>query len=129
MRIFKSRWFQRFARREKIADAILREAIVRAEKGGIDADLGGGVIKQRIARPGQGKSKGYRTIIVFRRGVKAFFVYGFAKSDRANIGDDEQEQFKEAAKHVLSLADKQLAELLKSGDFVEVKSDEQKVSK
>jgi len=123
VRIFKSRWFQRFARRESIADAVLREAVARAEKGQIDADLGGGVIKQRIARPGQGRSKGYRSIILFRRGAKAFFVYGFAKSQRANIDDHEEEQFKEAAKHVLALTEKQLAELLKNGDFIEVKTE------
>jgi hypothetical protein len=120
VRIFKSRWFQRFARKEGIADAVLSEAVARAEKGQIDADLGGGVIKQRIARPGQGRSKGYRTIVFFRRGTMAFFVYGFAKSQRANIDRDEEEQFKEAAKHVLALTEKQLAELLKKGDFMEV---------
>ncbi len=100
MRIFKSRWFQRFARKEEIADASLREAVARAERGQIDADLGGGVIKQRIARPGQGRSKGFRTIILFRRGAMAFFVYGFSKSQRTNIDINEEEQFKEAAKHV-----------------------------
>jgi hypothetical protein len=123
VRIFKSRWFHRFARKEGIADAALCEAVARAEKGQIDADLGGGVIKQRIARPGQGRSKGYRTIILFRRGTKAFFVYGFSKSQRANINNDEETRFKEAAKHVLALTEKQLAELLKRGDFVEVKSE------
>lgn len=123
MRIFKSRWFQRFAGKEGIVDAALREAVARAEKGQIDADLGGEVIKQRIARPGQGRSKGYRTIIVFRSGANAFFMYGFSKSQRANINDDEQEQFKQAAKHVLALTEKQLAELLKRGDFLEVKSE------
>lgn len=101
----------------------------RAEKGQIDAELGGEVIKQRIARPKQGKSKGYRTIILFRRGAKAFFIYGFAKSQRANIDKDEEQQFKEAAKHVLSLTEKQVSELLKRGDFVEVKTNEQEVSK
>jgi hypothetical protein len=129
VRIFKSRWFQRFVRKEGIADAVLCDAVARAEKGQIDADLGGGVIKQRIARPGQGKSKGYRTIIFFRRGVRAFFVYGFAKSQRANIDDDEKEKYKEAAKHVLALTEKHLAELLKRGDFVEVKANEQEISK
>jgi len=124
VRVFKSRWFQRFARKEGITDAALREAAARAQKGQIDADLGGEVIKQRIARPGQGRSKGYRTIILFRRGARAFFVYGFSKSRRANINHDEAEQFKEAAKHVLALTEKQLAQLLKRGDFVEVKSDE-----
>jgi hypothetical protein len=123
VRIFKSRWFQRFARKEGIADAALREAVARAEKGQIDAELGGGVIKQRIARPGQGRSKGYPDDHLFRRGDKAFFVYGFAKSQQANIDDDEEEQFKEAAKHVLGLAERQLAEFLKRGDFMEVKSE------
>ncbi|MCC7499400.1 MAG: type II toxin-antitoxin system RelE/ParE family toxin [Bryobacterales bacterium] len=122
MRIFTSRWFQRFARKEGIAVAALREAVARAEKGQVKADLGGEVIKQRIARPGQGRSKGYRTIILFRRGERAFFVYGFSKSQRANIDADEERQFKEAAKHVLALTEKQLAELLKKGDFVEVKA-------
>jgi hypothetical protein len=123
VQLFKSRWFQRFARKEGITDIGLREAVARAEKGQIDADLGGEVIKQRIARPGQGKSKGYRTIILFRRGHRAFFVYGFSKSQRANINDDEEAQFKEAAKHVLALTERQLAELLNRGDFIEVKSE------
>jgi hypothetical protein len=129
VRIFKSKWFQRFARKEAITDAVLREAVARAARGQIDADLGGEVIKQRIARPGEGRSKGYRSIIFFRRGVKAFFVYGFAKSQKANIDDKDEEQFKEAAKHVLALTEKQLAELLVRGDFMEVKANEQKISK
>lgn len=127
MRIFVSRWFQRISRREGIADAALLEAVARAEKGQLDADLGGEVIKQRIARPGQGKSKGYRTIILFRRGEKAFFVYGFSKSQRANIDADEEKEFKEAAKHVLALTERRLAVLVKNGDFVEVRTDEQEV--
>jgi len=123
LRIFKSRWFLRFARKEGIADVALCEAVARAERDQIDADLGGGVIKQRIARPGQGKSKGYRTIIFLRRGRKAFFVFGFAKSRRANIDRVEQDQFKEAAKIVLALTDEQLAVQLKRGDFVEVENE------
>jgi hypothetical protein len=123
VRIFKSRWFQRFARREGIADSGLCEAVARTERDQIDADLGGGVIKQRIARPGQERSKGYRTIIFFRRRDKAFFVYGFAKSQRANIERVEQDQFKEAAKIVLALTDEQLAVRLKRGDFVEVENE------
>jgi hypothetical protein len=74
--------------------------------------------------PDQGRvDREARTIILFRRGARAFFVYGFAKSKRASIDDDEKEQFKKAAKHVLALTEKQLAELLQRGDFVEVKSD------
>lgn len=128
MRIFKSKWFQRFARKEGLEDSVLREAVERAEKGQVDADLGGEVLKQRIARPGQGKSKGYRAIILFRSGARAFFMYGFPKSDRGNINDDEEQEFKAAAKHVLGLRDKHLAALIDRGDFVEVKADEQKIS-
>ena len=101
---------------------------MRAERGKVDADLGGGVIKQRIARPGRGKSGGYRTIIFFRRGVRAVSAYGFAKSDRANSDADEEKQFKEAARHVLRLTEKQIEELVNNGDFVEVRY-EQEVSK
>ena len=128
MEILKSKWFERFARKERIKDVSLREAVSRAERGQIDADLGGGVIKQRIARPGQGKSKGYRTVILFRHAERAVFIYGFPKSQRANIGADEVEQFKEAARHVSSLTSKQVAELVARADFVEVKANEQEIS-
>jgi hypothetical protein len=123
-RVFKTRWFERFARKERIRNDALIDAVSRAEKGRVDVDLGGGVIKQRIARPGQGKSGAYRTIIFFRRSSRAVFAYGFAKSDRANIDADEERQFKEAARHVLRLTEKQIDELLKNGDFVEVKYEE-----
>lgn len=82
MRIFKTRLFAKFARRERIPDASLREAIERAGRALIDADLGGGVIKQRVGRKGQGRSRGYRTLIAYRFGEFAVFLFGFAKSDR-----------------------------------------------
>jgi hypothetical protein len=121
-RVFKAKWFQRFARKEGIEDAALVEAVARAEQGKIDANLGSGVIKQRIARPGQGRSGGYRAVIFFRRGDRAVFMYAFPKSARANIRADEEKQFREAAKHVLALSEDQLAELVREGDLVEVKS-------
>ncbi len=120
MKVYKSRWFQRFAQKERIGDLGLIEAVLRAERGNIDANLGGEVIKQRIARAGRGKSKGYRIIIFFRRGMRAFLIYRFAKSDKADINHEELEVFRQSAKHVLSLTDKQLEELLDKGDFVEV---------
>jgi len=120
-RVFKSKWFQRFAKKEGIADETLMDAIYRAEKGQIDANLGGGVLKQRIARPGEGKSGGYRSIVLFRQGERAVFLYGFSKSERDNIKADEEKAFQEAAKHVLALTDKQMVALVKNGDFVEVK--------
>lgn len=74
LRIFKTKWFVRFAQQNGIKDTVLCEAIANAEKGLIAADLGGGVIKQRIARPKEGKSGGYRSIILFRSGDRAIFV-------------------------------------------------------
>jgi hypothetical protein len=75
MQVFKTRWFARFARSEGIADRSLREAIQRAERGLIDADLGGGLIKQRVARPGQGRSGGYRVIVAYRSRARGVFLF------------------------------------------------------
>jgi len=124
LKVFKNAWFGRFARKENISADALWDAVERAGKGQVDADLGGGVIKQRIARPGEGKSKGYRSIVLFRKGEISFFVYGFSKSARGNIGADEEARFKVMAKHVLSLTDLQLNELLANGQFEEVKKDD-----
>ena len=94
--------------------------MTRAEHGQIDADLGGGVIKQRIARLGAGRSQGYRSIILFRQSEWAFFVYGYAKSDLGNIRDDEAAQFKKMARQVLALTDVQLQQLIVTEKFEEV---------
>jgi hypothetical protein len=120
LRIFKDAWFCRFARHEKIKDSVLKAAIEMAEKGIIDADLGGGVIKQRIARPGQGKSGGYRSIILLRKGELAFFVYGFAKHDRENIDSDELAGFRKLAGAYLALSEKQIAMMLKDARLEEI---------
>lgn len=119
-RVFKNAWFKRFACREKITDKALLEAVARLDQGLIDADLGGHVIKQRLSRAGQGKSGSYRTIIVFRKGDKAFFVYGFPKHARENISAAETEAFKKAAKALLALSDMQIQTLLDTGALTEV---------
>lgn len=92
MRIFKTRTFVRLIRKTDISDHALREAVERAVGGLVDADLGGGLIKQRVARQGQGRSGGYRTIIALRRD-RAFFLHCFAKNDQANISDVELRSF------------------------------------
>jgi hypothetical protein len=97
VKIFKTKEFMRFARRERITDARLCEAVDRAARGLIDADLGGGLIKQRVGRPGQGRSGGYRILMAFRSKHRTVFVYGFAKSERENIGPDELEFWQRVA--------------------------------
>ncbi len=98
MRIFKSKWFVKFAKKEGIDDQQLVKAVADADAGKIDAKYGGGVIKQRIARAGGGKSGGYRSIILYLRGDKAFFVFGFSKKDQENISGDEEVYFKKLAR-------------------------------
>lgn len=125
MRIFKTKWFIRFARREDIADSDLSEAIKRAEKGLIDGDLGGGVIKQRVARPNEGKSGGFRSIVLFQTGQSAFFVYGFPKSARDNVRKDELQGFKELANEMFAYDDAALAKAIRMGALSEVRDDEE----
>jgi len=120
LRIFKNAWFKRFAGREKISDDALAKVIAMAEKGAVDVDLGGNVIKQRVARRGQGKSGGYRTIVVFRQEDKAFFVYGFAKKDLENISKNELKVFKRAAKELLALSDGQIEKLIEIEGLTEI---------
>ena len=96
------------------------EAIERAENGLIDADLGAGLIKQRLARGGQGKSGGFRAVIFIRLGERAVFIHGFAKKDTANLTGKEVKQLKALAKIVLKMTDKQLKDLLDSGKYIEI---------
>jgi hypothetical protein len=120
MRVFKSKRFAKFADKEGITNTKLCNAVRDAEQGAIDADYGGGVIKQRIARQGAGKSGGYRTIILFRAGELSFFVYGFAKSDRSNITNSDKDDFKELARVLLAASDSNLVDLVERNEFLEV---------
>ena len=124
MHSFKTKAFARFADRERLEDAALCEAVRRARRGLIDADLGGGVIKQRIARKGGGKSGGFRAIVLFRRNELAFFVYGFAKSNRENLRRNELEAFRMLADEMLGLTGAGLAAALENGTIIEVTCDD-----
>jgi len=121
MRVFKNKAFSRFADRNDISDEDLWNAVQRASRGLIDANLGAGVIKQRIPRRGEGKSGGFRSIIVFREGDRAVFVHGFAKKDIGNISPRELKALKKLARILLAYSDLQLATVVTSGTLVEVR--------
>lgn len=125
MRIFKTKWVARFVRRERINDASLKEAIERAERGIIDADLGGGLIKQRVARPGRGRSGGFRMIVAYRTEERAFFLYGFAKSERENIEDNELEALRVVAAEILVRDDDALERAKAEGELQEIGNGEE----
>ena len=126
MRTFKTRWFARFARREGLSDKALRETIERAERGLIDADLGGGLIKLRVARPGKGKSGGYRVIVAYRTHDRAFFLFGFAKSQQENIGPDELRTAREIALDLLRANQDQLKAGIAAGEIREILYEQEK---
>jgi hypothetical protein len=107
-----------------IKDHDLWEAIERANKGLISADLGGGLIKQRIARSGQGKSGGFRTIIIFKAKEKAFFVYGFAKNQKDNLNNQELKALKKLSNRLLSYFEDELFRAVKNGVFQEIRYEE-----
>lgn len=121
MQVFLTKWMARFSRREQISHASLCEAIDRAERGLIDADLGGGLIKQRVARPGEGRSGGYRTIVAFRRGGRAVFLLGFAKNERDNIGPDELSELRRVGLGWLRASQETITEAMEQEKLQEVK--------
>lgn len=125
MRVFKTRGFGRFQSRERISDASLVEAVRRAGRGLIDADLGGGVIKQRVARPGQGRSGGFRVLIAYRARARSVFLFGFAKSERANVNAAELATARDIARGFLEADAGALARALTEGVLEEVDYDEE----
>ncbi len=121
MRVFKTKGFGRFTRKARIADEALSAAVEDMVRGLIDADLGGGVFKQRVARPGEGKSGGFRTIIVMRIEGLAVFVYGFGKNERDDIREDELADFRKQAAAFMAYSNKEITAAVKSGVWIEVK--------
>ena len=126
LRVFKNKWFNKFAKKEHITDLQLCELIENIEKGLIDADYGGGVIKQRLGRLNKGKSSGYRCIILYRYKDISFFVYGFPKNERDNINKEEEQIFKDLSQQMFAFSDDDIDKLLLSGALVEVIYNEHK---
>jgi hypothetical protein len=93
------------------------------EAGLYEADLGGGLLKKRIARQGQGKSGGFRTLVATDKGDRWFFVFGFPKNERSNIDRDEEDALKKLAAYLLLLAPPALAKALGAGELIEVHCD------
>ena len=125
MRVYKVKGFARFQRRERITDWALAKSVANAEHGLVDADLGGGLIKQRVARPGQGKRGGFRTVIAYRQGDLAIFLLGFAKNERANIDDDELEDLRGQARIFFGLTANQIEAAIADDELMEVSDGDQ----
>ena len=125
MAIYTTRWFDRWARKQGLTAPSLCAAVREMASGLYDADLGGNLFKKRIARPGQGKSGGFRTLVATNKGNRWIFVFGFPKNKRSNIDKDEEEALKKLAAHLLSLTAQSLDKAQRAGELMEVDCDAQ----
>lgn len=126
MTVYVTKEFSRFARKAGLLDAKLLQAAGDVAKGQYDADLGGGVFKQRVAREGGGKSGGFRTIILFKVGGHSFFAHGFAKNNKANVSAKELKALKQLANVLIGFSDEQLQAAKAAGELSEVSDGDDK---
>jgi hypothetical protein len=124
IKIFKTRSFAQWAKKEKMTDLILRGVIDQLVQGLVNVDLGGGLVKKRVARSGQGKRGGYRTLLAFKRGERAVFIFGFSKNDRENIDNDEKHIYKKLCRIYLEATEKQLEVMCDDKKLFEINYEE-----
>jgi hypothetical protein len=119
-RVFMTRHFSRWMRNAGLTEAALCKAVAEMEQGLIDAELGGGVVKKRVALPGRGKSGGARTLVATNRGDRWFFVFGFEKNERDNISARELLALQAIAADLLKLAASGLNAQVDTGALQEI---------
>ena len=126
VKVFKNKWFHRWARREGITDPVLLKAAEEILIGKVEADLGGGLFKKRLARTGSGKRGGYRTIVGYIRpnSERIIFLYAFSKSEKANISGKEEAALSLVAEAFISATNEQVNQLLSEGSIWEVQDNE-----
>jgi len=126
MRVFKNKWFDRWARREKISDTLLLKAAEEIVAGKVEVDLGGCLFKKRLPRSGSGKSGGYRVLVGYKKPnvERLIFLYAFAKNERANISDKDKTALRLVAESFVSSTEKMLNELMNKQSIREIKNHE-----
>ncbi len=122
-RVFKTRHFARWMRKSELTDEALCLAVEEMAAGLIDAELGGHIVKKRVALPGRGKSGGARTLVATQQGSRWFFVFGFEKNERANISATELEALQVLAADLLALSGDQLNRAVEDGALQEICDD------
>lgn len=120
MRVFKTHEFAKWAKKQNVTDKVIRNAVGAMQRGLIYAEIGDGLCKQQIARPGQGKRGGHRMLVAFKKNDRAIFVFGFSKNDRANIDEQEEKLYRMLAKYYLNLSDTEIDEMLSKKTLIEV---------
>lgn len=128
MRLLKTKSFSRWARKERLRDKALLEAAEEIRRGLVNADLGSGLMKKRVARTGGGKSGGYRVLVATDMRLRCVFLYGYAKSERDDMDDRELAGLKRLAQAYLGLDEESIAQGLAFGQLMEVDSGESKTA-
>jgi hypothetical protein len=123
--ILKTRHFARWSRKSGLSDSLMKIAVREIQRGLLEADLGGGVVKKRVALPGKGKRGGARTLLATNKSDRWFFLFGFEKNERANISGNELDSLNKLAKSLLGLTTTQIAVALEKGALVEVEDERQ----
>lgn len=124
METYKTKYFVRWADKEKLDDDALCQAIQEVIDGLVDADLGGGLVKKRIAAKGRGKRSSYRTLLAFKSANRAVFLFGFGKNERANVNAKEKKALKLLAKQFLEYGAAEIKIAVQKGVLIRVKCDD-----
>lgn len=120
MKIYKTRLFAKWAKKNKVIDHALVQALEEVSQGLVDAALGGALYKKRVPTSGRGKRSSFRTILVYQAGSAAFFVYGYAKNAKSNLTEKEQYLLRKLADELLSYNSQQLLKLTKQDELVQI---------
>lgn len=128
MRVLKAKTFARWARKQRLEDAMLAEAVAEMRRGLVDADLGAGLLKKRVARLGQGKRGGWRVLLASNRRGRWVFLYGFAKNERDDLDEDEERDVKLLAQAYLGMSEDTIRAALAAGELQEIRDDETQAS-
>lgn len=121
MLVLKTKNFSRWSKKERVSDAHLKTAVNELLEGLSVVNLGGGLFKKRIAKAGSGKSGSYRTLMAYKKEDRIIFMFGFSKSDRNNIDQEEKEIYKKLAQYYLKASNIQIKKLCKAKELIEVK--------
>ena len=126
MKKLKTKWFNKWAKKQKISDARLLRAIEDMQNNLSSVNLGGGLFKVRVASGNVGKSSAYRTIVVYREDDRAVMVYGFMKKEQENLSPDELKNFKILSKDILRLNNGLLTRAIEENVFVKIGEKDEK---
>ena len=122
--VFVTRTFARWMRKSQVTDLDILGATEEMVQGLIDANLGGHLVKKRVALRGRGKSAGARTIVATKFEQRWIFLFGFEKNERSNIDANELKVLQELAVSLLDLDPQAIASAVSAGQLFQLQGDE-----